>query len=248
MTKSDLHTIHERLLAEQRERLGPPPTDDELFRYIDGTLSPADEARVRELLVVYPELAAAVGAPFPTDDAQPGDPDYLTAADVSQRWNEFRRRNAPDDVHVLPWRRVSFALAAALVIALGGVLWQSVRLAEERRAPRLASDEQLLLPDGQRGPASAGATLTARGDRFLLVAPLINPPDFPGYRIDIVNVANARPLWSSPVVGRPSNDTFAIEVPREFFEPGDYRVMTYGVSGSRQEHLMSYSLHVPAAH
>lgn len=252
MNKSELQIIHERLVAERRRRVGPPPTDDELLAYVDGTLSAEDAARIRESLIAYPELARAIATPFPADDAHPGDTDYVSDEEIGRRWAELQTRLGHDPIPMQPpintWRRASMALAAMLLVAVAGMIWQTVSLKQARSAPHVASDEQLLVPDGQRGASEVHATLTARGDWFFLLAPMINPPDFPAYRIDIIDIGSSTPrrLWSSPALRRPANDTFAIAVPRGFFKPGEYQVIAYGVNRSRQERLMSYSLHVAA--
>jgi len=165
---------------------------------------------------------------------------------MAAHWNALQTR-----IHGVParrasgvWRWTSAALAAGLIVALIGL----VRLRQEALAPRVASDAQLLLPDGQRGATDAFPIVTARGDSYLLMTSLINPPAFPAYRLELVEAgATPRTLWSSAALQRPANDTFQISVPRAFLPPGKYQVIVYGISGDRQERLASYSLRVSEA-
>lgn len=238
ITKSELQAIHGRITSERRDRLGPPPTDEELFAFMRGELPPADEARVRELLIAYPELARAMAEPFPGEDEG-----ELSEIELASHWSALQKRIHGDAVlrRTRAWQWTSAALAAALVVAFVGL----VRFRQESLAPRVASDAQLLLPDGQRGAGDPFPPLTAQGDSFVLMASLINPPAFASYRLEIVEAGASRILWTSPELQRPANDTFQIVVPRAFLRPGKYRIVIYGVNGARQERLASYSLRAP---
>jgi hypothetical protein len=261
--KSDWQEANRELMAENRGRLGEPPTAEKLLAYSRGELSAEEEARVRELLVCDPDLARSFTIAFPTEGATPGDPDYLTDAEFAKHWEFLQKRAHGAKAGTQPsaggrvlqfWQRTSAALAAALVLAFGGLLWQAqsrARLAKELAEPRVASEEQLLLPDGQRGGGDGSATLSTEGDFYLLVVPLIVPPANGGQiarnRLQIVDLsANPPlPLWSSTALQRRDNDTFAILVPRTFLKPGKYQIVLYGADGGREERLTSYSLRVP---
>jgi len=238
ITKSELQAIHGRITSERRDRLGPPPTDEELFAFMRGELSPADEARVRELLIAYPELARAMAEPFPGEDEA-----ELSEIEMAVHWNALQKRIHGDATQrrTRAWQWTSAALAAALVVAFVGL----VRFRQESLAPRVASDAQLLLPDGQRGAGDPFPPLTAQGDSFVLMASLINPPPFPAYQLEIVDAGASNIVWTSAALQRPANDTFQIVVPRSFLAAGKYRIIVYGVNGARQERLASYSLRVP---
>lgn len=220
ITKSDLEAVLAEMNAEDRARLGEPPTAEEMLAYRNGELSAEEEARVRALLVCYPELARALVTPF--------EPEH----------------------RVLQFRHAWTALAAALALLFGALFWHAEsnarRLANELSTPRV-SDFELLMPDGQRGPGEASATLTAQGESFLLGVPLINEPNFDTYRLEIADTAATAPrtLWSSGPLHRGANDTFAILVPRAFLPPGKYAVVLHGVSGARDERLTSYAFRVP---
>ena len=237
ITKSELQAIHGQMLAERRRRLGAPPTNEELFAFMRGELSSDDEARVRELLIAYPELARAMAEPFPEDGE-------LSEAELASHWNSLQKRihGDPAQRRVRYWQRTSAALAAAMILAFGGLVWQR----QASLAPRVATSRHLLLPDGQRGAGEPATVISADGNAFVLIASLIDPPACDAYRLEIVTAGGApRTLWRSAALGRPGNDTFEIVVPRAFLAPGLYKVIVYGVTGERQEQLSSYSLRVP---
>src|ERR1043165_304475 len=69
--KSEWQEANRRVMAEQREKLGEPPTADEMLAYSRGELSESEEERIRDLLVAYPELSRMYAAPF-AEEAEPG--------------------------------------------------------------------------------------------------------------------------------------------------------------------------------
>lgn len=239
ITKSELQAVHGQMLAERRRKLGAPPTNEELFAFMRGELSPDDEARVRELLIAYPELARAMAEPFPEDGE-------LSEVELASHWNSLQKRIHGDPVQrrVRYWQRASAALAAAMILTFGGLVWQR----QASLAPRVATSRHLLLPDGQRGGGEPATVIATDGNAYILIASLIESRAYDAYRLEIVTGgATPRTLWSSPALRRPDNDTFEIVVPRAFLGPGLYKVIVYGVSGERQEQLSSYSLRVPDA-
>jgi hypothetical protein len=251
ITKSDWQTIQHRLLEVDHDPLGEPPAVEEMLAYARGELATRDEERVRRLLVVYPELAHALTAPFPEDDAMPGDVDYLGEEEITRRWLELRSRiqGGGDRTNVVQfWRRATAAVAAALVLALGGLLgqaqWDAHRLRVEVNKPRAASESVLLYPVGQRGRPSGIPTLATNGESTLLVLPLVGPASFPEYRLDIA-AEDGRVLWTSSALRIRDDDTFTILVPHAFLRSGKYRVTLYGIDGSREDLVEIYPLRVP---
>jgi hypothetical protein len=252
ITKSDWDTIqHELLEADQQQGGGgEPPAVDEMLAYTRGELAPEDEERVRRLLVSYPELAHALTAPFPEDDAMPGDADYLPPEELGRRYAELRRGIRGEGGTVVQfWRRTSAAIAAALVLALGGLLaqaqWAAHRLRVELAKPRAASEYVVLMPDGgQRGRPHRPVTLAPNADSTMIVAPLVGPAVMDGYRLEIKNEQRGV-VWTSGPLHLRDDDTFAILVPRAFLGPGKYQVVLYGIDGAREDELATYSLAVP---
>lgn len=242
ITKSELQAIHGQILAERRGRLDPP-TNEELFAFMRGDLTPDEETRVRELLIAYPEFARAVAEPFPEDDAEPGEIGSVSDRRLNAQWQSLQRL-IHGDPQVRFWRRSALALAAAAVIAFAGLAWQSMRVRQASLAPRVSVDEQMLLPGGERGAGEPEVTIVPREGSFRLIIPLINAGNFPAYRLEIVRDGEGRALWTSGPLPRPANDMFHVVVPAGFFAPGRYQIVVFGLSGARQERLAGYALNV----
>jgi hypothetical protein len=144
------------------------------------------------------------------------------------------------------WRTAA-AIAAALAITLGGLLWQSAEharlLTQQLTEPRVAG-YQLLLPDGQRGPGGV-STLTPVGDSYLVATPILGAVPFDTYRLEIVDLTTRRSVWRRDGLPRPDSDTFAILIPRQTFHPGMFQVVLYGVNGKLAEKVATYTVSVP---
>ncbi|HEX8616686.1 MAG TPA: hypothetical protein VF911_03775 [Thermoanaerobaculia bacterium] len=253
--KSEWKAVHEELAAEDRRSLGAPPTVEELEAYSRGELPQVDEARVRALLVAYPELARAMAIDFPDDDAQPGDDGFVSAEEVSRRLADFRR-----GVHAAPpvesaagrlllFRYVPTAVAAALAIVFAGLYLRAEtsarRLSTEMTRPRLLEVQQLT-PDGRRG-LPGETTITVNGDGALLVVPVLNERHFKNYRLELFDGQSSAPLWRSTDARRGDDDAFRLIVPRELLRPGStYRLSVSGLDGTRAEQLATYSMRIAA--
>jgi RNA polymerase sigma factor (sigma-70 family) len=247
ITKSDWQAVHARLLAERRETLGDPPTVEEMLAYSRGELSRDDEERVRALLVSYPELLRALTVEFTDDDAQPGDPDYLPEPVVARQWDAFqgriRGRQRSDGGRVLQFWRASAAVAAALAIAFGALLW---RAQSQLDRPRVLSwQEQVLQPEGrQRGGGEVVKTFSPNAELLLLAVSLLNEQEFPLYRLEIASAADpSRPIWRNSGA-KPQDAAFTVAIPRKFLASGTYRLTVYGINGAREEQLDTYAFRV----
>ncbi|HUP59654.1 MAG TPA: hypothetical protein VNA69_04465 [Thermoanaerobaculia bacterium] len=238
--------MSQHLMASDRRRLGDPPTPEELLAYTRGELSADEEARLQERLVCYPELVRTITEPFPTEGAEPGDPDFMPDEELGKHWASMQsrlRRKPAEGARVVQFWRYSAVAAALIAVVLGAMLWVVTSRAPE---PRLVWEEQVLMPDGRRGPESQPQTLTAQGESIVLIAPLIGAQKFDHYRLEITNQATARVIWSTTgVQPHEENNSFLIIVPRRFFRPGTYEIVVYGVSGDREERVTTYSLLVP---
>jgi hypothetical protein len=248
ITKSELHDVHRRMLEEERDRLGDPPTAEEMLAYSRGELSPAEEERVRELLACYPDLARTLTEPFPTDEAKPGEPGYVSDAELEQRWTVLQERlrgprvaaPAQPGGRVLQFWRFTSGLAAALAVAFGALLWQA---RSELGQPRVAPEQQLLWPEGGGRGESTSPSLTPNGDAYVLLTPLISQPTFDAYKLEIIDGHN-RSLWKSGTLRDRDSDQLAILVPRSFLAPGSYRVVLYGVGDKGEQQLDKFSVRI----
>ncbi|HEY2323097.1 MAG TPA: hypothetical protein VGJ82_09545, partial [Thermoanaerobaculia bacterium] len=183
----------------------------------------------------------ALAQPFPEDD------EPLPKAELDRRWKEFQPpvAAAATTGRVLLFWRASAALAAALAIAFGGLLWQA---RHDLTRPHVIGEEQILEEDGQRGAAEPALMVTPYSDWCLLTVPIMSAGGYEDYRLDIHAPGRQSAVWQSGVLSRRSNDAFAIVVPRQFLAtPGTYQVVLYGVRGGGEERLATYSLRVPRA-
>jgi hypothetical protein len=239
ITESDLQAAVAALNDDGRASFGELPSVDELLAYRRGELSGEREAHVREALLCYPELSRALFTPYPEDGGA------LSAEEIDARWAELQTQLPRGRVIRFPQKWT--ALAAAIAVMFGALFWRAEsngrRLARELAEPR-ATAGQLLLPDGQRGGDPTAATLTAAGDSYSLLVPLINQPPFDSYRLEIADASHT--LWRSPALHANADDTFSLLIPRPFLKPGEAQVVLCGVSGAREQQLARYSLRVPA--
>lgn len=243
--KSDWDAVHQQMMAEDRERLGEPPTTEEMVAYTRGELSAEDEARVRALLVCYPDLLRGLTQQFPAEDARPGEDGYLSEAELDHRWASMQKRlpRTQESGRVLQFWRLSTAIAAMLAIVFGALLFRAQSALHE---PAIASDEQELMPDGRRGSEDRGTTLSGPGDVYVLSLRLMDQRPFDHYLVELREVGASRPKWTSGPLQRTGDDRFRVIVRRAVFKPGKYRLVLYGVDGTRRESLNTYSLTEPA--
>jgi hypothetical protein len=87
--KSDLQAVLDELRTEDRRTRAEPPTAEEMLAYRAGELSGDEEARVRELLICWPELLRALMTPYPDDD------DASLPAEVVERQCRTRTTTTP---------------------------------------------------------------------------------------------------------------------------------------------------------
>ncbi|HKO56970.1 MAG TPA: hypothetical protein VJ276_13930 [Thermoanaerobaculia bacterium] len=158
-TRSEWEAAAEEFMATERERLGGPPTPEEVVAYARGELPEAEAARVRSLLVYYPELTSVLTEPAP--------------------------RMAPRRP-VTPVRLLAVA-ASALFIISAGLVVQVQRLRHELNEPHVLAVHDLEPKLLTRGSAQPPNRLIAGEKGSLLV--LDDLPEGPRYRIELMNGA-----------------------------------------------------------
>jgi hypothetical protein len=249
MNRSSWQAVRDALIADDRANLGEPPSVDELLAYERGELSKEDAERVQQLLVAYPELARAYATPFPSDDAQLGDSDYLTSDVIDRQWNALRASNGSGAANVTGhgstgrvlqlWPIVA-AIAAAVAIVFGAMLW---RTRTELLRPHVLPEASILTPDGRRGGAEPPqAAITPAGDSLLLVVSLVGPTDYDTYRLELVSHDSRKRLWSSEPLRTTISNTFNVEIPSRALPVGTYQVIAYGLRGNAQEQVATYTI------
>ncbi|HXA18634.1 MAG TPA: hypothetical protein VN380_16690 [Thermoanaerobaculia bacterium] len=238
MNQPDWNSVRDSLIADDRAKLGEPPTVDELLAYERGELSKEHAERVQQLLIAYPDLARAYATPFPPDDeALPDDV-------IDRQWNAFRAVNRPvsrSNARVLQFWRGVAAIAAAVAIVFGAMLWQTHT---ELLRPHVLPEAAILTPDGRRGLAEQPSAVTPTGDSVLFVVSLIGPTDYETYRLELVRGDSHTRVWSSDPLRATSSYSFNVEIPSRVLPPGTYQVIAYGLRGNAQEEVATYTVDV----
>jgi hypothetical protein len=265
MNQSDWQAVRDALIAGDRASLGEPPAVDELLAYERGELSKENTERVQQLLVAYPELARAYATPFPSDDAQPGDSDYLASDVIDRQWRAFRAGTRGEaasrsgtanvaargsNARVLQfWPRASASIAviaAAVAIVFGTMLWHT---RTELLRPHVLPEAAILTPDGRRGGTEQPqAAITPVGDSLLLVVSLAGPTDYETYRLELVNSDSHKHLWSSEPLRATISNSFNVEVPSRALPAGTYQLIAYGLRGNAQEQVATYTIGIRRPH
>jgi hypothetical protein len=235
ITKSDLQVVLDEMRTEEHRTRPEPPSAEEMLAYRDGTLSAADEARVREALLCWPELLRALTTDVPEDDADALPPEML-----ERQWQSMRHDlgiNTDRGARILTFRNAVTGIAAALAVVFGTLFWQEQR---EARTPRASAPLNVTL-GGTRGAGGNPITVRSDQDTFLSVS-VTDDARFESYRFVILDDAD-REVWRSAVV-RPQDETLGLFLPRSFATPGNYWLVLHGVRGDRDDALERHGLRV----
>lgn len=259
ITKADWDSVHAALDAEARATLGSPPTEEELDAYFEGRLTGDEEARVRKLLVAHPELAMMR---FEPDAPQPGDADYVAPEEVERRYQRLLTHVAAPaaDVaavaHIRPprtsrdgWRMATYALAASLLLVVGGFL-AFVRSVGKRGAATpvatVVDGGELFFPSGQRGPEEEPRMLEGNGDEIVVPLAVIAPGRYQQNRLQLSEVQSGEVLWRSGIVRPTAQGQLNVMIRRALLTPGaTYRLELFGIDASGEQPVATYKFAVP---
>jgi hypothetical protein len=230
------------LIAEERARVGPPPTFEEVEALSRNELSEAEAERVRERLSYYPDMLAILAHPFPAN-AEGVLTDEQLAADLAKIRQQIRR--APEPPIALPSRSVSprtMALAAGIIIAIAVGSVAAWRFNAELRP----ISTKMLFPDGVRGgargaPAQPPAQLSTKTDYDLELFFGTGTRTGGEARVQLYDVSSAAPrlVWTRNRVQQQRSGVFPIRLETDDLEPGLYRLV---LEGKPQEKLAEYTL------
>ena len=235
-TKPDWRTVNETLMTHDRKPNDEPPTTEEILAYVNGKLPADAEERMRERLLDYPELVRALATPFPSEPAQPGDPDYLSDAEWSDHWAAFEKRMGRG--RVVEFRRNAIsAIAAVVAIVFAGLYFAAE---SKMRRPGIAGEEVQLSADLRRGPADP-LPIHLQGD-YVLLRPILRDEAHDTYRLAIFDENDRREVWRSGALE--AEGKLLVVVPRAFLSPGTYHIRVYGLDGTREELVGNYAVQV----
>lgn len=241
--KSDWQEANRRLMAEQREALGEPPTPEELLAYSLGELNETEEERIRDLLVAYPELARTYGASMP-EEPQPGITDEEAAAGL----NEVKQRLGINTPRRRIWHYLPTTVAASLALVFFGLYVQAESRARDHARtcdlPRILGAPQELDSDGNRG-GNAATVLRKDGEAYLLKPRLLNQVRYPHYSLELYDGRGS--VWTANAAEAAQDNTFQIVIPHSFLRPGGtYQLRIAGIDGESRRPVGSYDVAVPA--
>jgi len=242
--------FHELVEEAQRQTAGPAPTPDDLAAYLDGELSPGEEERLQNRLVLDSEAMQTVldlVDPTRLDAAAGADPPVPT-------WQSIRARlNAPEEPEVPRWPAwragvhpaYRWAVAALLLLVVGLGAWiAQLRRVSSPASPRLNVFHWEILPIDASLPRDAGAeheVTQAPGTPMVLVLHLGDRGTFSDYSLEIRD-GDGRLHWrSSGLIPSPIG-TFNVELPSGFLPPGPYELRLYGGESETGALLANYRL------
>jgi len=210
---------------ERKDEQYDPPSADEMLAYSRGQLSPEKAAEVWERLEQYPDLAAIYTAPFPEDGG-----DYVTPDRLDARWTELRTDLGIPSRKVVWFPRVLSVAAAALILVLGGSLWQTqkrVRDLETQLATPRVPDEHVLSSEANyRGVARSPSILRPDADAKLIVP---TRGDYGDYEVEIRTLgAKPRSIWRQGGLIQSNDNEIEIVLLRTMLKPGKYQLILYG--------------------
>jgi hypothetical protein len=141
------------------------------------------------------------------------------------------------------WRGLA-AIAAAVAVTFGAMLWQAHA---EALRPHVLPEAAIfaLAPDGRRGVAEQPqSTITPIGDSVLFVVSIIGPVDYETYRLELVRSESHKRIWSSEPLRATNSNIFHVEIPSRALPAGTYQVIAYGLRGNAREQVATYTIDV----
>jgi hypothetical protein len=242
--KEDWDAVYRRQLADGQQRLGPPPTFEEVEALSSGRLPEEEAERLRELLSYYPDMLRVLTEPFPaTGEGVLTDEELKTDLDKLR----YRIRTSAPPPLAFPRKespRWALPLAAGIIIAiaLGGVgVW---RITSHPRGVVT----QVLYPEKDRGifargvPSATPAHLSKETD-YLLQPVYDSPRAYREYRLELLDLGTAPPrrVWIRDNVTPQRDGTYPVRLSTGNLDPGLYRLVLYGVDGI-VDHLADYTI------
>jgi hypothetical protein len=245
--KSDWQTAYSEILEEGRDRLGPPPTAEQIEALREGKLPEEEAQRVRELLAYYPEMVRAMTEPIPVETAGLVT-DEEVAVGLAKLKERIRHESAPVSDPLPLHRRRSrvrtlMRVAAVVVILAGGVLVYKATRRLDGLPVMLSADGQLA---ASRGSAQTPHQLSTETDYVL--RPAFRPErEYRRYRLELFDLSADPPrsieTWRS--VEPAPDGSFPVELSTKGFAEGRYQLVLYGVD-EEPVRLATYTIRLTA--
>ena len=241
----------EKAVSRRRERVGDPPTPEEMVAWSRGEWPEEDADRMRERLACYPDLAAALSE----DDALEDEAPTLSREQLADDWEILQQRlHQPKVAAVVAatnpssskrWLVILPTITTLLFAGLWGRSLLTIdTLREELGRPKENVEQLNLYADSaSRGPGSP--TLVALDPSTEHVVLTLDRPAEPGtgarHRIEIRDLNGSQPVvvWTSNA-GRARNGAFSIEVPRRFLTSHSYEIRLY--AEGRPDPIATYTI------
>lgn len=221
--KAEMHAAAEAVMAAERERLGGPPTPEEVGAFLQGELPAQEAERIRALLAYYPELTDLLLDPTP-----PVADDALTDEDLEHDRAALLARagfsaSPPSQPTVTPFRRRISAASTWLSVAAGTTILflggQNYQLRHTLREPSiLAPRVYLEQANSKRGASQPEKTIYVRQSTPVTLG-LQGRPDGDRYHVEIVGGAEKIVSWENVTV---RNGELDLIIPAGSLQPGTY--------------------------
>jgi anti-sigma factor RsiW len=234
--KTDWDSAYRDVVDRGRERLGDPPSPEELIAFSRGELPEAEAERIRELLAYYPDLAVALAE---GDDIAMDEAPVLNREQIEADWQLLQHRMSPVvSPHVAaaatqaPAPRWMWLAALAPAVLFAGLFFQSRFIIRELRQqitqPQVLVERIELFENVTRGATSAmPVKLQTSTEQIVLVLTVTEDVSARAFRVQIRNLDSSQVVWKGNV-NRGRDGTFSIVVPRSFLTAQAYEVDLFG--------------------
>jgi hypothetical protein len=247
ISREEWETVYRDLIADG-QKLGPPPTFEEVEALSEGRLQEPEAERVRELLSAYPDLLRVVTEPFDLNAEG-----VLTEGEIAAGLAKIRERVRPEPAPPLPFEQPRrsprvFAIAAGVIIA---VAIGAIAVRQLTNEPR-GEVAQVLYPDATRGgvhrgvPNGAPVRLSTDTD-YTLQPAFESRRHYGEYQLELLDLASEPPrrVWLRENVARQPDGTYPVRLATDDLEPGLYRLVLFGV-GETRDSLAEYTIRLAA--
>jgi len=264
----DLQAAVAELVAETPPEPASHLTADELIAYHTGKLSPAEQARMEDHLVLVPEDASLLLDLAELTAGELGHERPVSEFEQAAAWRDLRSRVAPRDdapprpgpVIAFPRKRAGIraapslswlhAVAASLllcVLGLSGWVFTLRQTVTDISRPQLNAPVENLYASASRGEDDVTVMTLGPDDRLFTL--VLNPawrdltaePD--EYQAEIVR-SDGEPVWSGRGLRPNVYGSLSLILSRRLVADGDYRIRLYGAGEPRGEPVAEFALRI----